>query len=83
MKTSGIFAVLVSIGSLLTARPALAQTTYTVTTLTDVGNPGELRAAITAANNDTGDTIRFAPGLSGTITLTSGLPQITSSMTIR
>ncbi len=43
--------------------------TITVSNLNDDG-PGSLRASLAAAEN--GDTIRFAPGLAGTIALTSG-----------
>src|SRR5262249_39691603 len=45
--------------------------TFTVTNLTD-HDPGSLRAAILAANANPGaDTIQFAHGLHGTITLAS------------
>ncbi len=42
--------------------------------------PCTLRDAITAANADSGDTIEFT--VTGTITLTSALPQISANMTI-
>ena len=66
---------------------AWASTTYTVTTLDDT--PGScagatcstLRAALTAANASSGDTINFT-GLKGTITLTSALPAISQSVTM-
>jgi len=54
----------------------------TVTSLADDGGAGELRAAISAANASPGATITFQDGLSGTITLTSGLPDITTSLWI-
>jgi hypothetical protein len=56
--------------------------TFTVMNLNDSG-PGSLRAAIAAANTNPGpDTIDFADGLSGTITLTTGELLITDSVTI-
>jgi hypothetical protein len=55
--------------------------TLTVTNLLDSG-PGSLRAAVTTANTSAGaDTIQFAPGLHGTITLGSEL-SITEDLTI-
>ena len=56
--------------------------TYTVTNLNDSGS-GSLRAAIGSANLDTGATINFQAGLSGTILLQSSEPNITASMTIQ
>jgi hypothetical protein len=53
--------------------------TITVTDLADDG-PGSLRAAVTQAA--VGDTIDFAPGLSGTILLTSGELAINQSLSI-
>src|SRR5580704_7824562 len=53
--------------------------TLTVTNLFDSG-AGSLRAAIAVANS--GDTIDFAHGLQGTITLTSGELPISDSVTI-
>src|SRR5262245_41403174 len=58
--------------------------TFTVTNLFDSG-PGSLRAAITSGNTNPGaDTIRFAGGLKGTITLSSanGELSITGDLTI-
>ncbi len=62
---------------------------FTVTALSDrtvtkAGDlPGSLRQAIFDANSATGaDTIKFASGLSGTITLTAGELAITGSVTI-
>jgi hypothetical protein len=54
--------------------------TLTVTSVADSG-PGSLRAEIAAASS--GDTIVFAPGLNGTIILTSGELDITKSLTIQ
>jgi predicted outer membrane repeat protein len=53
--------------------------TWTVSNLADSGT-GSLRAAITSANADSGDTIIFS--VSGQIVLASALPDITSSMQI-
>ena len=72
---------------MFTGTKALAATSYTVTTLSDTAgscsgsNCTTLRAAIVAANSSAGNSITFAE-LSGTITLNSGLPAITQSMTI-
>jgi sugar lactone lactonase YvrE len=71
----------------LVVNPVTANSTYTVTTLGDStgscsgGFCTTLRAAITAANDSSGNTINFS-GLSGTITLTSALPAISRSMII-
>jgi hypothetical protein len=54
---------------------------FTVINLKDSG-AGSLRAAVIAADPAPGSTIDFAAGLHGTITLTSGELDITSSMTI-
>jgi hypothetical protein len=60
--------------------PAVQAASFTVTTLNDSGE-GSLRAAIEAANSSAGaDTIIFE--VSGTITLASTLPAITSELTI-
>jgi hypothetical protein len=56
--------------------------TFTVMNLNDSG-PGSLRAEVAAANANPGaDTIVFAPGLHGTIGLTSGELLIAGSLTI-
>src|SRR5262245_56879321 len=55
---------------------------FPVTTLNDAGG-GSLRQAILNANAAAGDdTITFQPGLSGTITLTTGELPVTGSVTI-
>src|SRR5580658_9955133 len=75
---SAIFAIPTLL--LLCGLPVFAAT-LTVTNTDDSGS-GSLRAAITTANGSSGDTIRFAPGVTGTITLQSALPQINVNMTI-
>ena len=56
--------------------------TYSVHNLADSGD-GSLRQAISDANAHAGsDVIRFAPGLHGTIGLTSGVLSITDDVTI-
>jgi hypothetical protein len=56
--------------------------TFTVSNLDDSG-PGSLRAAVAGANANPGaDVIAFAPGLRGTIALTSGELSITDSVSI-
>ncbi len=56
--------------------------TFTIANLLDSG-AGSLRAAIAAANAAGGaNTIDFAPGLTGTITLTSGALDVTANLTI-
>lgn len=56
--------------------PSLAAATLTVSNLNDSG-PGSLRDAITQANTVTGnDTIVFGAGVTGTIALSSSLPQV-------
>jgi len=76
-----------SIGS-LTANSAAsitvpAPTSVIVTNLSDTSNSGSLRWAITTANaSATINTITFASGNTGTITLTSALPAISDNLTI-
>ena len=76
-----------------TTEPAPTTTTTTlppatsleVTSLDDTTSQGTLRWAITQANAQSGgiyDSITFASGLVGTITLTSDLPAITASVSI-
>ncbi|HEV7669438.1 MAG TPA: IPTL-CTERM sorting domain-containing protein [Thermoanaerobaculia bacterium] len=56
----------------LVSASGAAAATFTVTNLFDAG-PGSLRQAVLNANAAAGpDEVAFAPGLSGTITLTSG-----------
>lgn len=56
--------------------------TFTVTNLDDSG-PGSLRQAVLSANGAAGpDEVAFAPGLAGTITLTSGAITITDSLIV-
>lgn len=53
---------------------------FVVDTLADSGD-GSLRQAVTAANDLPGDeNITFAAGLTGTITLTSALPDLSSTL---
>ncbi|MCB1766429.1 MAG: DUF4214 domain-containing protein [Candidatus Competibacteraceae bacterium] len=62
--------------------PVAQAATFTVTNLDDSG-PGSLRQAVLDANAATGShTIEFQPGLTGTITLTSGEIAISSRLTI-
>ena len=56
-------------------------TTITVSNLYDTG-AGSLRDAITQANANPGSTIVFGSGVTGSIQLGSGLPNITANMTI-
>lgn len=73
--------------ALLTALTSVGPTaahaaTLEITNLDDAG-AGSLRDAITAANGTAGaDVITFAPGLTGTILLTSGQLTITDSLQI-
>jgi hypothetical protein len=56
--------------------------TFTVWNLADAG-AGSLRAAVTAANTNPGaDVVDFAPGLQGTIALTSGQLRLTDDVQI-
>ena len=56
-------------------------TTFTVTSLDDAGT-GSLRAAIEAANASGAASATIAFDVTGTITLSSGLPPITHTVTI-
>jgi hypothetical protein len=56
-------------------------TTFTVTNLNDSG-VGSLRAAITAANADSGTPAVINFTVNGTVTLASALPSITNAVTI-
>jgi hypothetical protein len=64
---------------------AAPATSLVVTSLIDDGSLGTLRWAINQANAQAGgiyDSITFAEGLEGTVTLTSDLPAITDGITI-
>ena len=63
------------------AEPARSATLI-VTSLADTTSSGTFRWSISAADLRPGSTIVFQRGLSGTIKLTSGLPQITQSVTV-
>ncbi|WP_406698511.1 choice-of-anchor Q domain-containing protein [Singulisphaera sp. Ch08] len=55
-------------------------TTFAVTNTNDSG-PGSLRAALSIADQNPGrDTITFAPGVAGTITLLSALPDLATDI---
>lgn len=58
---------------------SVAQGNYTVTSLSDDGSSGTLRYGI---QNTTASTIDFDSGLTGTLTLTSNLPNIVRNITI-
>src|SRR5687768_6134507 len=69
------------LGGLVAGRVAAA--TFTVSDLSNSG-PGSLRQAVLEANVAAGpDVIAFQPGLTGTITLTTGEILITESVDIR
>src|SRR3954466_5072918 len=62
----------VTLGIAALAAPSADAATFTVTNLNDSG-AGSLRDAIVSANTTAGaDVITFQPGLTGTITLTTG-----------
>ena len=86
IQNAGVSALLLSVASaFLVAGPARCSM-YNVTSLADDGGPGQLRAAISAANADAGSTITFQSGLSGTITLSptlQALPIILVNTTIQ
>ncbi len=81
MKALGLSAFLALLACLA---PAAHATTFTVNSVGDTGtgtgNSGDLRYAITQANAASGSSIQFA--VTGTITLTSALPQITTNVSI-
>jgi hypothetical protein len=82
----------VTVGATLLMGGAAQAATLTVGSLADTSGATDcatatntdctLRDAITDANGDSGSTIGFRSGLSGTITLGGGLPAITVPMTI-
>ncbi|TLP79083.1 thrombospondin type 3 repeat-containing protein [Maribacter sp. ACAM166] len=75
--------VLTFVIALLCFSASWAQTTATVTSLADDGTSGTLRWAMTTANADINiNEIIFDSGLSGTLTLTSNLPNVASNMVI-
>jgi len=79
---SGAMLVTGSGALLLSASPASANPILSVSNLNDSGQ-GSLRSAINDANGTVGaDVIQFDPGLTGTITLASDLPNITESITV-
>ncbi len=87
-RIAGIFGVLAvavaSVQSTIPFVPVAHAATFTVTSLADDGSTGTLRWAITQANSAAGaDTIDFANGLTGTITLTSNLPNVTGNLTVQ
>ncbi|QDV35062.1 choice-of-anchor Q domain-containing protein [Tautonia plasticadhaerens] len=62
--------------------PRTLLATFTVTSLDDAG-PGSLREAIERANMDPDpDAIDFAPGLGGTIELTTALPELATDVVL-
>lgn len=74
----------------LCCTPLVAQNQFTVTNLNDSG-AGSLRQAIDDANNTANqvvsmvpvaDEVRFQPGVTGTLTLTTPLPQIVEGVSI-
>lgn len=72
----------IAIAATASIAPTAQAATLTVTNLADSGT-GSLRAAIASANATTGaDTIQFQPGLTGTITLTTGELHVTDSLTL-
>ena len=69
--------------ALLCFSASWGQSTVTVTSLTDDNTSGTLRWAMDIANTDPNiNEINFGKGLTGTITLTSNLPNVSSNMTI-
>ena len=67
-------------GPIQVATVVEVQGDWVVSSLADTNTLGTLRYAL--ANAGSGDTIVFANGLTGTITLTSTLPTITQNLTI-
>jgi CSLREA domain-containing protein len=86
-----VFPVLVSLfaGAVFLSAPAAASTTWTVNTIADsedfscTASACSLRDAIEAANNDTGDTIKFASSVVGTINLGGVLNFLAPSLNIQ
>jgi len=68
------------VGSLEQLETRMVPAVITVTSLADAGD-GTLRAAILQANsNPDADTISFAPGVNGTISLNSALPALSTDI---
>lgn len=81
-RRAGIAAA-AALGTTIALAPAADAATFQVSNLNDAG-PGSLRDAITQANAAAGaDTVTFAPGLTGTITLTTGDLDVTGATDIQ
>ena len=75
----GLLAVVACLGFASSASAA----TFTVTNTAGDDTPGSLRATLQLAfAAGEGNTVNFAPGVTGTIQLTSSLPQIQTDVTI-
>ena len=71
------------LGAAAAFAPGADAANFQVTNLTDA-DPGSLRAAVDLANADAdADTITFAPGLNGEITLTTGQIEIDAAVDIQ
>lgn len=71
------------LGNSITTTLTVSPDYITVTSTSDDGSAGTLRNAINFANSNSFITeIRFTPALTGTLTLTSDLPQILNDLTI-
>ena len=79
------FLLVLGLSARFAAAAPISGTVYTVNSTTDTGtgtgNFGDLRYVLTLANSTPGSTILFQNNL-GTITLTSGLPPISASVTV-
>jgi len=79
---SSVCALVASSGVLLVGPSLVARAaTITVSNTNDSG-PGSLRQAITDANTNAGSDVIDATGVSGTITLGSALPTVSTELTI-
>ncbi len=73
LATQGGFGVAGALGAMVLFAPSAHADTFTVTSLADDNSEGTLREEVDDANDlDGDDTIVFATGLTGTITLTDG-----------